>query len=184
MIRKQLFAIPVAVLLLSGAGCIVTKSSYNIKAAEADSLRSALAELNREKARFIEEIAELSKREAACKENEAAMDEQIKELDRSMKRLAEGMTGSLDPDEKRWTIREQFIENLIESEKAAERRIEELAARVEACEADLSRAQNRTPEKPALEEGNPSTDRKRSDRSDNGRLPGDERAPEHPQVPN
>ena len=182
MIRRKLLPIHAIVLLLSWTGCITTKSSYDIKAAEADSLRSALAELNREKAKLIEETTELSKRETAYKENETAMTEQIREMERSLKRLAEGLTCSHSTDEKRWLIREQFIENLIDSEKAAERRIEELAARAEACEAALSRAQNGTSEKPA-EEGNSSKDQKRSDRSDNGYLPGNERTPEHPQVP-
>ena len=160
MIRRQLFAIPAAFLLLSATGCVTTKSSYDMKAAEVDFLRSALAELNREKTKLIEDVAELSKREAACKENEAAMAEQVTEKELSLKRLAEGLGGSCSTDEKRWTIREQFIENLIESEKAAERRIEELVTRAEACEMELSRSQNRTQEKPALEEGNSSTDRK------------------------
>ena len=149
MIRKQLFAIPATILLLYATGCVTTKSSYDIKATEADSLRSALAELNREKAKLTEEIAELSKREAACKENEAAMAGHIKELDRSLKRLPDGVTGSHDTDEKRWTVREQFLENLIESAKAAERRIEELTARAEECETNLSRERNGTSEKPA-----------------------------------
>jgi len=149
-----LFIIPAVILLLSGTGCITTKSAYDVKVAEADSLRSALAELNREKAKLIEEAADLSKREAACKENEAVITGQIKEMDRSMKLLTEGLTSSYGIDENRWLIREQFIENLIESGKAAERRIEDLTARAEACETNLSRAQNRTPEKPASEEGN------------------------------
>ena len=158
MIRRQLFIIPVAALLFSGTGCIVTKSSYDMKAAEADSLRSALAEMSREKVKMIEETTELSKQEAACKENEAAMAKQIKEMDRFLKRLTDGLTGSCSTDEKRWEIREQFIENLIESEKASERRIDELTARAEACETNLSRIQNEKQEKPAFWEGNSSKD--------------------------
>ena len=160
MIRRHFFTIHVVVLLLSFTGCVTTKSSYDMKTAEADSLRSALAELNREKAKLTEEVAELSKRESACKENETAMTEQIKEMERSQKRLAEGLTCSYASDEKRWSIREQFIENLIESEKAAERRIEELTSRAEACEAVLPRTQNGTSGKPSFEEGNSSKDQK------------------------
>jgi len=136
--RGRLLAIPATVLFLFGNGCLVTKSSYDMKAAEADSLRSALAELNREKTRLEEKNTEILKLEAACKEREADLAEQIKEMDRSLKRLAEGLSGSYAVDENRWSIREQFIENLIESEKAVERRIEELAARAQACEAELS----------------------------------------------
>ena len=182
MIRIQLLVITAAVLFFSVTGCITTKSSYDMKVAEADSLRSALAELNREKTRLIEETTELLKREAACKDNKAAMAEQINEMDHSMKRLAEELASSCGTDEKRWMIREQFIENMIESEQAAERRIKELTARAEACESDLLRARNGTPEKPAFDEGNSLKYRKQSNGSDNGRLSGDERAPEHPQV--
>jgi uncharacterized protein YaaN involved in tellurite resistance len=133
-----LFLIPIAVLFFFGTGCLVTKSSYDNKAAENDSLRSALAELNREKAKLTEQNTVLLKLEADGKEREAALAEEIKELDRSLKRLAEGLSAPSKTDEKRMTIREQFIQNLIESEKAVERRIEELAERVKKCEQELS----------------------------------------------
>jgi uncharacterized protein YaaN involved in tellurite resistance len=143
--RISFYAISTAVLFLFGTGCLVTKSSYDIKVAESDSLRSALAELNREKAKLAEKNAELLQLEADCREREADLAEQIREMDRSLKRLSEGLTGPYKADEKRLTIREQFIENLIESEKAVERRIEELAARAQACEKELSLIQNRMP---------------------------------------
>ena len=151
MNRSRLFAFPAAVLFLFGTGCLVTKSSYDIKTAEADSLRSALAELNQEKAKLAEKNAELLKLETDCKEREADLAEQIKEMERSLKRLAEGLTGSNGADENRWSIREKFIENLIESEKAVERRIEELAARAQACEAELSSREFGT-QKPVLDQ--------------------------------
>jgi hypothetical protein len=136
LIRRHLFAIPAAVLLLSGAGCIVTKSSYDMKTAETDTLRSALAELNREKARLAAENAELSKQGVACREKEAALAAQVKQMDQSLKRLGEGLTGSRPADDRRRMTREQFIEDLIESERATERRMRDLAARAEACERD------------------------------------------------
>ena len=151
MIRIQLIAIPATLLLLSG--CVTTKSSYNTKVAEADSLRSALAELNRENARLINEITEISKREAAYKENEATMSKQIMNMNSQLKRMEEA-ADSNGMDGKRWTIREHFIENLIESEKAAGRRIEELTGRLEACEANLPREKTESFDKPALKEDN------------------------------
>jgi len=137
--RINLIVIPMAALFFFGTGCLVTKSSYKAKVAENDSLRSALAELNREKTRLTDNNIELLKQEADCKEREAALAEEIKEMDRSLKRLAEGLAAPNKSDEKLLTIREQFIQNLIENEKAVERRIEELAERARNCEQELSR---------------------------------------------
>ncbi len=139
MIRGCLFAVPVAVLLLSGAGCIVTRTSYELKARETDSLRSALGALNREKSQLEEENAALSKRVAEGKEAEAALSKQVKEMDESLKRLGEGLTGSRQPYNGTRITRDRFIDELLERERATGRRIQELTARAEGYEKDLDR---------------------------------------------
>ncbi len=138
MIRRSLFAFPVAALLLCGGGCLVTKSSYDLKARENDSLREAVASLNREKARLAEENAELSKQVAAGKRTEAALSAQVREADKSLERLGEGMTGSPRIYDKGQTTREQFIDGLLEVERTTGLRMQELSARVECCEKELS----------------------------------------------
>jgi septal ring factor EnvC (AmiA/AmiB activator) len=134
----RMLVIPAAVLLLAAGGCIVTKSSYDMKASEADGLRSALAVLNREKARLAGENAELSKRVASCGEKEAALSGRIGEMDDFLRRLGEELEASRTYDRRRMT-REQFLEDLIAGEKAASERMRALAARAEACEEKLGR---------------------------------------------
>ena len=143
MNSRSLFAIP-AVLLLSVSGCLVTKSTYDIKAQETDSLRSALASLNREKAKLTEENADLSKQVADGKANEAALSAQVKEMDDSMKRLGEGLSGSRGTYDKGRITRGQFIDELLEGERATGRRMQELSARAEGCEKELARKRDET----------------------------------------
>ena len=50
--------------LLSCAGCIATKSTYDAKVREAEALRDAYASSNREKSRLAGEVETLSKRVA------------------------------------------------------------------------------------------------------------------------
>jgi hypothetical protein len=50
--------------LLSSAGCIVTASTYDAKAREAEALRDAYASSNREKSRLAGEVENLSKQVA------------------------------------------------------------------------------------------------------------------------
>jgi hypothetical protein len=98
-----------AVLLLSGAGCIVTKSTYDLKAAESDDLRSALAALNRDKAKLAAENSELSKTLALCRERESILPGQVE---------APGDDGSR-------AARNRLVEELLEEEKAAAWRMRE-----------------------------------------------------------
>ncbi|MEW6720269.1 MAG: hypothetical protein AB1346_07455 [Thermodesulfobacteriota bacterium] len=134
--RRFLFAVPAVVLLLSGSGCIVTRSAYEVKSKETDSLRNALASLNREKAKLAEENSELSKRVAAGKEAEAALAGQVKERDESLKRLGENRVG-----------RERLIDELLEGEKATGRKVQELTARAEGCDRELAEARRAGAEK-------------------------------------
>jgi septal ring factor EnvC (AmiA/AmiB activator) len=78
-----------AVLLFAGPGCIVTGATYEMKAKEADSLREAMASLNRDKGKLAEENATLAKEVAAGKETESALSARLAEKDESLKRLSE-----------------------------------------------------------------------------------------------
>lgn len=138
--RRFLFAVPAVFLLLSGAGCIVTRSAYETKSKETDSLRSALASLNREKANLAEENTALSKQLSAGKEAEAALAAQVKEMDESLKRLGEGMTGSPRKYETGRLGRERLVDELLEGERAAGRKVQELTARAESCDRELAEA--------------------------------------------
>ena len=121
-----------AALLFSGAGCIVTKTTYDMKSNEADSLREALASVNREN-------AALSKQVAADRETEAALAAQIREKDESLNRLSEETAASRQIYEGSQLTREQFINELLEREKATGKRLQELSARAEGNEQELER---------------------------------------------
>ena len=125
MTHWSLFAILAAVLFVSGPGCVVTKSSYDLKAQETDSLRSALASLNREKAKLAEENAALSA--------------QVKDMDESLKRLGEGLPESRRTYDKERITRGQFVDELLEGERATGRRMQELSTKADKCENELAR---------------------------------------------
>ena len=128
-----------AVLLFSGAGCIVTQTSYETKVKEADSLREAMASLNREKTKVEEENAELSREVAAGKEAEAGLTARLKERDESLKALSDELSGEQQKYEGRRVSREQFINEMLEKEKTTGKRLQELSARAEGYERDLER---------------------------------------------
>ena len=129
----------VAALLLCGPGCIVTSSTYEVKAREADTLRDALGSLNREKAKLIQENEELSRQAASCKEDRKALSSQVSELEVSLKRLEEGMPGPAPTSGGSGVSRQQFVDELLEREKATGRRLQELSERTERCERELER---------------------------------------------
>jgi hypothetical protein len=127
------------VLLFSGAGCIVTQSAYEMKAKEADSVREALAPLNREKARLAEENAALAREVAAGMEARASLEAQLAEKSDSVKILSEELAAERQKYEGRRVSREQFINEMLEKEKATGKRLQELSARAEGYERDMER---------------------------------------------
>jgi len=121
-----------AALLFSGAGCLVTKTTYDMKSNEADSLREALASVNREN-------ATLSRQAAADRETIAALAAQIREKDESLNRISEETAAARQIYEGSQLTREQFINELLEREKATGKRFQELSARAEGYEQELER---------------------------------------------
>jgi hypothetical protein len=138
LIRKVLPPI-VALLLLFGPGCVVTKSAYDLKSRESDSLRDALASLNREKTRLSEENAALAGQVSAAKDNEASLAAQVRERDERLARMGEDLGAARQTYEGSRITREQFINELLEKEKATGRRLQELAGRAEGDEKELAR---------------------------------------------
>jgi DNA repair exonuclease SbcCD ATPase subunit len=136
--RRSLVVIA-ASLLLSGAGCVVTSSSYEVKAREADALREALGSLNREKTRLTQENEALSKQLASCKEADAALSSRIAELEGSLERLGEGTAGSPGTPPGPSASRGRFVDELLEREKETGRKMQELSAQAEKCERELER---------------------------------------------
>ena len=66
MRRRLMIAFAALAALLSGAGCIVTASTYDAKVREAEALRDAYAASNRETSRLAGENEALAKRAEAC----------------------------------------------------------------------------------------------------------------------
>lgn len=125
----------VVVLLFAGPGCLVTGTTYEMKAKEADSLREAMASLSREKGKLAEENAELRKQVAAGKEAEAELSSRLAERETSLKRSSDDLTAARQMYE---GSRERFLEELLEKEKETGRRIRELTERAERDEAELA----------------------------------------------
>ena len=128
-----------AVMLFAGSGCIVTGTTYEMKAKEADSLREAMASLNREKGKLAEENATLARQVAAGKDAEAALSARLAERDESLKRLSDDLAAARQMYEGSRGTREQFIDELLEKEKATGKRLQELAARADRDERELER---------------------------------------------
>lgn len=131
-----------AVLLFAGSGCIVTGTTYEMKAKEADSLREAMASMNREKGKLAEENASLAKQVAACKEAGASLSARLAEKDETVKRLSDDLVTARQMYEGSRGTREQFIDELLEKEKATGKRLQELSARAERDEQELSRVRD------------------------------------------
>src|SRR5512139_1917319 len=121
-----------AVMLFAGSGCIVTGTTYEMKAKEADSLRDAMASLNREKAKLAEEVA-------ACRGTEAALSARLAERDESVKRLSDDLAATRRMYEGSRDTREQFIDELLGKEKAAGMKLQECAERADRDGRELER---------------------------------------------
>ncbi|HEX9206263.1 MAG TPA: hypothetical protein VF853_10085 [Candidatus Deferrimicrobiaceae bacterium] len=131
-----------AVLLFAGSGCIVTGTTYEMKAKEADSLREAMASMNREKGKLAEENASLAKQAVACKEAVSSLSARLAEKDETVKRLSDDLVTARQMYEGSRGTREQFIDELLEKEKATGKRLQELSARAERDELELSRVRD------------------------------------------
>ena len=128
-----------AALMFAGSGCIVTSATYEMKAKEADSLREAMASVNREKGQLAEENALLSKQVSACEANEASLSARLADREALATRLADDLVAARQMYEGSRGTREQFIDELLEKEKATGKRLQELSARAGRDELELER---------------------------------------------
>ncbi|MGE5247426.1 MAG: hypothetical protein ACM3L8_03670 [Verrucomicrobiota bacterium] len=133
-----------AALLLFGSGCIVTTSTYEMKAREADTLRDALGSLNRDKARLAQENAALSREVASCRERQAALSAKLGELEASLRQREKGLPDAPPTLQGDTVSRERFVDELLAREKATGQRLQELSERAEQCERQLEQTRRGT----------------------------------------
>lgn len=124
-------------LCLSAGGCMVTSSSYERKTKEADTLRDAVASANKENAVLQARSEAFQKQLADAKEAEAALSARVQAQEAEISRFGEEIASARKNYEGTRITREQFISELLEKEKATGKRIQELNARAQACEASL-----------------------------------------------
>jgi hypothetical protein len=127
---------PLLALCLAAGGCVVASSRFEVKARETETLRDALASVNKEKSALEARNEALEKRladEAASARLCAARVQKHEEETRKLReRLDE--TGRLYEGSR--ITREQLIAELLEKEKASGKRIQELSARAQICETE------------------------------------------------
>lgn len=122
---------------LAAGGCMVTSSKYEMKTKEADSLRDAVASANKEKNVLEARNEALQKQLADLKDSEAALSARIKAQEAEIMRFGEEFASARKNYEGTRITREQFISELLEKEKSTGKRIQELNAKAQACEASL-----------------------------------------------
>lgn len=122
---------------LAAGGCMVTSSKYEMKTKEADTLRDAVASANKERTVLAARNEALQKQLADLKNSEAALSARIQAQDEEIRRFGEEFASARKNYEGTRITREQFITELLEKEKATGKRIQELNAKAQACEASL-----------------------------------------------
>lgn len=132
--------LPVLAIALGTGGCLVTSSTYEAKAGEADALRDALAAASRERNAVGEKYAELSKQAAERDGENAVLEGRIREQQAELMRARERLDAISTEIEGTRITREELISELLEKEKATGKRIQELSARAQECESRLRTA--------------------------------------------
>jgi hypothetical protein len=145
--------IPLAVLCLAAGGCMVASSKYELKTREADVLRDAVASANKEISVQAARNESLRKQLADEKEAGEALDARAKAQEADIRRMEEELASARKNYEGTRITREQFISELMEKEKATGKRIQELSARAQACEASLEAIRKEAAERGSGTEG-------------------------------
>ena len=127
---------------LAAGGCMVTSSRYEMKTKEADTLRDAVAMSNKEKSVLEARNDALQKQIADQKNAEAALTARVLAQEGELRRISEELASARKNYEGTRITREQFISEILEKEKATGKRIQELNARAQACEASLEPLRN------------------------------------------
>jgi outer membrane protein OmpA-like peptidoglycan-associated protein len=131
--------VPIVALALGAGGCFVTTSTYEAKAREADSLRDALGAAKKEKSALQERYAAVRARLAEEDREREALAGRLRGREAELKETRERLDAIHRQFEGTRITREELISELLEKEKATGKRIQELSARAQACEADRER---------------------------------------------
>jgi hypothetical protein len=140
MIRKisRALIVPAALAVLA-SGCFVATARFEEKVAESDTLRDALAAANREKSALSGRNEALQKQLADTKELAENCAVKAKGQEAELSRLTGELAGAKRSYEGTRITREELITELLEKEKTTGKRIQELSARAQSCEAEGER---------------------------------------------
>jgi len=130
--------------LLTCAGCIVTTSTYNAKVREVEAVRDAYASSNRETSRLAREVEALSTQVAGQKAAGEDLAWQLREKEESLKRLRGELEAVRKASEGSRLTRDQFIDELLERDRATGKRLQELSSRADACAEELEELRKKT----------------------------------------
>jgi cell division septum initiation protein DivIVA len=130
-------AVPVLLACLAAGGCMVTGSKYEMKTREADTLRDAFAAVSKEKTILESKNEALNKQLADQKEAVASLSARVRNQEEEIRRVSEELAVARKNYEGTRITREQFINELLEKEKATGKRTQELGAKAHACELSL-----------------------------------------------
>jgi flagellar motor protein MotB len=128
--------VPILALTLGTGGCLVTTSTYEAKNREADSIREALASANKEKSTLEARVLAAQKQISDGKEANAILSLRIQEQGEELRKVKEEFASVTTKYEGTRITREELISELLEKEKAIGKRIQELSAMAQACEAE------------------------------------------------
>jgi outer membrane protein OmpA-like peptidoglycan-associated protein len=128
--------VPVLALALGTGGCLVTASTYEAKTREADTLREAVASANKEKGILEARMLASEKQILDGKEENAILSARLRETEGELRTAKDQLASIAGKYEGTRITREELISELLEKEKATGKRIQELSAIAEACEAE------------------------------------------------
>ena len=124
-------------LALAAGGCMVASSKYDVKTREADTLRDALANTNKEKSVLEARTDALQTQLSGEKEEVTALSARVRTQEEEIRRINEELASARKNYEGTRITREQFITELLEKEKTTGKRIQELNERAQTCEQAL-----------------------------------------------
>lgn len=135
-VRSHGAALALLLLPVLAGGCVVLGSKYDAKTREADSLRDAVASVNKEKTVLEARIEALRKQLADEKELSASLGSRLKEQTDAARKASDELGAVRKSFEGTRLTREQLITELLEKEKATGKRIQELNERARQCESE------------------------------------------------
>ncbi len=131
-------------------GCLVTGTTYDTKAREADALRDALAATSKERNQVTAQAEALRKQLADEKTASAELSARLKTQEEESRRMGDELSSARKNYEGTRITREELISELLEKEKATGKRIQELSAKNQAAEAEVERLRKDAAQREAL----------------------------------